>query len=106
MTKQMGKVLVMLMVGLWAGLIVLGGVVEAASDEVGIGFNDNPTKLPISKGPHDDTPKAKEPIVTKRPLLPQTGEMLTHLGILISGMLVIILMFVMALDKQIRLSED
>lgn len=105
MTKQVKKVAVILMVSLLVGVFTWGQVAEAKSGDVGIGFNDNPTKLPSTDLPYDNTPKADDPIVMKRPL-PQTGEMLTHLGILMSGILVIILMFVMALDKQIRLSED
>lgn len=78
------------------------------SADVGIEFNDNSaTKPPAPQLPYDDTPKGGvEPNVTKGPLLPQTGEMMTHLGILISGMVVIIVIFVVILDKQIQLTEE
>lgn len=99
-----------LLVGMF-GWYHVDGTEEGLAD-VGIGFNDSPpnppgTILPNTKPPYDNTPKGgNEPSVTKRPVLPKTGEMMTHLGILISGMIVIILMFIIALDKQIQLSDD
>ncbi|WP_314065617.1 hypothetical protein [uncultured Vagococcus sp.] len=107
MIEKVKKGVAMIMM---VGILLLSGGGRVYGEEqanVGIGFNDSPTKLPDTKLPDDNTPKAGvQPSVTKGPLLPQTGEMMTHLGILISGMIVIILMFVMVLDKQIHLSED
>lgn len=73
--------------------------------DVGITFKKNEEDAPLP--PRDNTPTAdKAKPINKRVRLPNTGETVKQLTLLISGMILIVISFAIILDKQIKLSSD
>lgn len=78
---------------------------EIDEADVGIMFKktEDDTPPPI----RDNTPTAdKAKPINKRVSLPNTGETVKQLAILIGGMILIVISFAVILDKQIKLSSD
>lgn len=72
--------------------------------DVGITFKKTEDDTPP---PRDNTPTAdKVKPINKRVSLPNTGETVKQLTLLISGMILIVISFAVILDKQIKMSSD
>lgn len=73
--------------------------------DVGITFKKTEDETPPPL--RDNTPTAdKVKPVNKRVRLPNTGETVKQLALLISGMILIVICFALILDKQIKMSSD
>ncbi|MBO0441566.1 LPXTG cell wall anchor domain-containing protein [Candidatus Enterococcus ikei] len=69
--------------------------------EVGITFKQTEDDIPVP--PRDNTPTAdKAEPINKRVKLPNTGETVKQLTVLIGGMILIVTSFAIILDKQIK----
>lgn len=78
---------------------------QADEADVGITFKKTEDDTPPPK--RDDTITAdKGTPINKRVRLPNTGETVKHLTILITGMILIVISFALVLDKQIKVSSD
>ncbi|EOH92597.1 LPXTG-domain-containing protein cell wall anchor domain [Enterococcus haemoperoxidus ATCC BAA-382] len=78
---------------------------QAGEADVGITFKKTEDDTPAP--PRDNTPTAdKAKPINKRVRLPNTGETVKQLTLLISGMILIVISFAVILDKQIKLNSD
>lgn len=85
----------------WTLPVSANSVSEA---DVGITFKQTEDDTP---SPQNNTPEAdKAKPINKRVSLPNTGETVRQLTWLISGMIIIVIGFVVILDRQVKLSSD
>lgn len=76
-------------------------------DEADVGITFKQTEDDTPPPPHDNTPTAdKAKPINKRVRLPNTGETVKQLALLVSGMILIVISFAVILDKQIKMNND
>lgn len=77
---------------------------KAEQWEVGITFtesSDKPGKV-VPKPPKDNTITAnKGQAINKRVTLPQTGETVKQLSLFVAGIVLVVMVFALALDRQV-----
>ncbi|ALS00023.1 cell wall protein [Enterococcus silesiacus] len=77
---------------------------QTGEADVGITFKKMEDDTPA---PHDNTLTADKPKpINNRVKLPNTGETVKQLSLLISGMILIVISFAIILDKQIKVSSE
>ena len=79
---------------------------DAGDTDVSIKFVEGP-QVDKPKAPKDDTPKiGKGKVVNRQPNLPQTGEVAKQLTLFLTGLILLVIVFVWFTNKQFELDEE